>query len=85
MQKDKQFFDDLAKMASGAAGGFLEMKREIEAMVSRQMEKILQRMQLVTKEEFDTVQGMLTKSRTEQEELKKRVEALEKKLQTHKH
>jgi BMFP domain-containing protein YqiC len=85
MQKDSKILDDFAKMASGAAGGFLEMKREMEAMVSRQMEKILQRMQLVTKEEFDTVQGMLIKARTEQEELKKRVEALEKKLETHKH
>lgn len=78
MQKDNKLFDDLAKMASGAAGGFLEMTREIEGMVSRQMERILQKMNLVTREEFDAVQGMLAKSRMEQEELKKRLDALEK-------
>lgn len=78
MQKDNKFFDDVARMASGAAGGFLEMKREIEQVVSAQLEKILQKMNLVTKEEFDTVQGMLVKAREEQEEIKKRLDALEK-------
>jgi BMFP domain-containing protein YqiC len=82
MQKDSKIFDDMARLASGAAGGFLEMKRELESMVGAQLEKLLQRMSLVTKEEFDTVQGMLTKSRMEQEELKKRLEALEEKDHT---
>jgi len=35
-------------------------------------------MNLVTKEEFDAVQGMLVKARAEQEEIKKRLEKLEK-------
>lgn len=77
MQKDNKFFDDLAKMATGAAGGFLEMKREMEAMVSAQLEKLLSRMNLATREEVDTLHGMLAKSRAEQEEMKKRLEALE--------
>ena len=79
MQKDNKFFDDLAKMATGAAGGFMEMKREVESMVTASVEKMLQKMNLVTKEEFDTVMGMLAKSREEQEQLKKRIEALEQK------
>lgn len=78
MQKDNKFFEDIARVATGAAGGFLEMKRELEAIVSAQLEKMLQKMNLVTKEEFDTVQGMLAKARAEQEELKKRLDALEK-------
>lgn len=80
MQKDNKFFEDMAKLASGAAGSMIEMKREMEAMASQQVEKLLQRMNLVTREEFDAVQGMLTKSRMEQEELKKRLETLEKRL-----
>jgi BMFP domain-containing protein YqiC len=78
MQKDNKFFDDMARIASGAAGGFMEMKREMEAMVSHQLEKILQKMNLVTREEFDTVQGMLSKARKEQEEMKKKLEEMEK-------
>ncbi len=78
MQKDNKFFEDIARLAGGAAGGLLDMKREIEDMVGRQMEKLLQKMNLVTKEEFDAVQGMLAKSRAEQEEIKKRLDKLEK-------
>lgn len=78
MQKDNKFLDDMARLASGAAGGFMDMKRELESMVSAQLEKLLQKMNLVTKEEFDTVQGMLAKARAEQEEIKKRLDALEK-------
>ncbi|MDE3060046.1 MAG: accessory factor UbiK family protein [Pseudomonadota bacterium] len=77
MQKDNKFFEDMAKLASGAAGSFMDMKREMDAMVARQVEKFLQHMNLVTREEFDAVQGMLAKAREEQEEIKKRLDALE--------
>lgn len=79
MLKDNKLFDDMAKIASGAAGNFMEMKREIEGMVNTQIEKILQKMNLGTKEELETLQAMIAKCRIEQEELKKRVEALENK------
>ncbi len=82
MQKDNKFFDDIAKLASNAAGGLVEMKREIEDMVSYQLEKLLQKMNLVTREEFDTIQGMLSKSREEQEILSKKLAELEKKLES---
>ncbi len=81
MQKDNKFFDDIAKMASSTAGGLLGMKREIEDLVSAQLEKLLQKMNLSTKEELDTALAMLTKIREEQENIKKRLEILEK--QTH--
>lgn len=70
----------MAKIASGAAGSFVEMGREMEGMMRGQMEKLLQNMNLVTHEEFDTVKGMLAKSREEQEELKKRLADLENRL-----
>jgi len=79
MQKDNKIFEDIAKVASGAAGTIMDMKRDIEDMVSHQLEKILQKMNLATKEEFDTLKEMLAKCRMEQEELKKRLDALEKK------
>jgi BMFP domain-containing protein YqiC len=80
MQKDNKFFDDMAKLATGAAGSFVEMKREMEDLVSYQIEKLLQKMDLVTREEFDAVAGMLAKSREEQENLKKKLAEIEKKL-----
>ncbi|MFW0777465.1 MAG: accessory factor UbiK family protein [Rickettsiales bacterium] len=78
MQKDNKFFEDIAKIASGAAGSVMEMKNEMEAMVSAHLEKALQNMDLATKEECDALRGMVAKLREEQEELKNRLEALEK-------
>jgi BMFP domain-containing protein YqiC len=77
MQKDNKFFDDLAKMASGAAGGLMDAKREMEALATAQFEKLLQNMRLATKEEMGAALAMLAKLRSEQEELKKRLDALE--------
>jgi len=77
MQKDNKFFDDIAKAASGAASSFMGMKREIEDLVAAQMEKLLGKMNLSTKEEVDTALAMLTKIREEQENIKKRLDALE--------
>lgn len=79
MQKDNKFFEDVAKLASGAAGQFMDMKREIDAMVAIQMEKMMQNMGLATKEECDALREMVSKLRLEQEEIKKRLEKLENK------
>ena len=82
MQNNNKFLNDLSRMASGAVGGLMDVKREIEVIVGEQLEKLLQKTNLVTKEEFDTTQAMLTKSRNEQEELKKRLDALEAQVAT---
>lgn len=82
MQNNNKFLNDLSRMASGAASGLMDVKREIEIMVETQLEKLLQKMNLVTKEEFDTTQAMLIKSRIEQEELKKRLDALESQIKS---
>jgi BMFP domain-containing protein YqiC len=58
----------------------MDMRKEMEGIISVQVEKFLQKLNLVTKEEFDTAQAMIAKARTEQEELKKRLEALEEQL-----
>ncbi len=77
MENNNKFLNDISRMASGAVSGLMDVKHEIDVMVATKLEKLLQKMDLVTKEEFDTAQSMLTKSRIEQEELKKRLEALE--------
>ena len=79
MQKDNKFFDDMAKVASGAAGSLLEMKREAEQMIAFQIEKMLQKSNIATREEYDTLLALLTKIREEQEKINKRFDVLEKK------
>lgn len=80
MQKDSRFFDEFAKLASGAAGTFTDVKREVEGMVMDKMEKIMARMNLVRREEFEVVRQMAEEARAEQVILVKKLAELEKVL-----
>ena len=77
MQTNNPLLDDLARVATGALGAFTDMRSQIEAQVRDQLERLLGRMDLVTREEFETVKAMAAKARTEQEALAIRVAALE--------
>ena len=77
MQTQNRLLDDLARVATGALGVAAGMRGEIEARLREQFERILSRMDLVTREEFDAVKAMAAKARTEQEALHERLAALE--------
>lgn len=77
MQTRRRIFDDLAKVASSAAGTFAGLKDEIEALVRQRLETTLNNMNLVTREEFDAVKATAIKAREEQERLEKRLAKLE--------
>lgn len=76
MQKDSKLFEDIAKMASGAAGTVMDMRREFEAMVADKIERLISRGQFVTREEFEVVRDMAQKARAENETLKAEIEKL---------
>lgn len=78
MQKDSRLFEDIAKMASGAAGAAMDMRREFEAMVSEKIERFVGRGNFVTREEFEVVKAMAEKARAENEALKAEIEKLKK-------
>ena len=71
MQTRNRIFDDAAKLAGGAVGTLEGVRREIEALVRQQVERILSRFDLVTRDEFDAVKEMAARARAEQEELAK--------------
>lgn len=73
MMKNNQLLDDMAKLAESAVGSAVEATRELERMVRGQVEKLLSRMNLVTREEFEAVREMAANARMEQEKLEKRV------------
>jgi BMFP domain-containing protein YqiC len=77
MQVDNRLLDDLARMASGAAGALSGVRGEFEARLKQQFERILAEMDLVPRDEFEAVKAMAAKARTEQEALEKRVATLE--------
>lgn len=76
MQKDSKLFEDVARMASGAAGAFMDVRREIEAVVADKLERIIGREKFVTRDEFETVKAMAIKAREENELLKAELAAM---------
>lgn len=77
MQSQNRFFDDVARIASGAVGAVSGVRDEIEARLREQLERVLMGMDLVSREEFEAVKAMAAKAREEQELLLRRIEALE--------
>ena len=80
MSTDNRLLDDLARVASSALGTLTGVRDEIETRMRDQFERILGRMNLVRREEFEAVQAMAAKARAEQEALAARVAALEARL-----
>lgn len=77
MQSQNRLFDDFAKMATTAVGTLQSARQEVETMMRQQVERLVARMDLVQREEFDAVKEMAAEARLENERLKKRIEALE--------
>ena len=75
MQKDSKLFEDMARLASGAAGTLMDMKREVEAFVADAVERLIARERFVTREEFEVVKAMAQKAREENEALRKELES----------
>src|SRR6202040_1370326 len=80
MQSQNRFFDDMARLASGARGALSGVRGEIESRFRDQLERILAGMDLVSREEFEAVKAMAAKAREEQEVLLQRIAELETRL-----
>ena len=77
MQTRNRLLDDIARVANGAAGVATGMCDEVETLVQQRVERVLSRLNLVTREEFEAVKAMAAKARSEQEKLEKRLKDLE--------
>jgi len=77
MQTDTRFLDDLAKLAGSAFSSASAIREEIEARFRQRFEAMFQRMDLVTREEFEAVRAMAAKAREENDALAARLAALE--------
>lgn len=73
------FINDLAKMAGGAVHALPDLRGQIKDMVRDAVGQIVDRMDLVTRKEFDRVEAIAMKARLKNDELEKRLSALEKK------
>ena len=76
MKLNDQLFEDVSRMASGAVNALSGLKDQFEARHSGKGNAA----QAVTREEFEAVSVMTAKARAMQEDLMKRIVALEEKL-----
>ena len=81
MQTTNRLLDDLAKLANGAVSAAVAMREEIDAMVRQRMERLLADLDLVTRDEFEAVKATAANARAAQEDLEKRLAAVEAKTQ----
>jgi BMFP domain-containing protein YqiC len=75
-----RFFDELAKLMTNAAGAAQGVRREIDTLVQAQMERLLNNMDLVKRDEFEAVKAMAQKAREENDALSARLQTLEARL-----
>lgn len=75
-----RLLDELAKVMTDAAGAAQGVRREMETAMRSQIERLLNSMDLVKREEFEAVRDMAIKAREENDALAARLDALEQKL-----
>ncbi|UXM95009.1 accessory factor UbiK family protein [Bartonella sp. HY329] len=75
-----RIFDDLAKLATDAAGAAQGVRQEVESAFRAQAERAVNKLDLVSKEEFEVVKALAVKALDANEALQKRVKILEEKL-----
>lgn len=80
MTKDPRAFPDFGRAASGAFQMFSNLKAEVENLVRQHLERLMGGMDMVSRDEFETVRAMLSKARMEQDRMAKRLATLEAKL-----
>jgi len=78
MSKKEKILDDMARMAGGAIGTIGNLRGQMKEEVRLRIDEMAMRMDLVPREDFERVEDMLKQARIEQEELRARIEKLEK-------
>lgn len=76
---DPKIFDDLAsKLTNAIPGSARELQQDIEKNVRTLLSNTLDKLDLVTREEFDVQKAVLGRTRAKLEALEKEIDALEK-------
>jgi len=74
-----RLLDELAKLMTDAAGAAQGVRREVETGMRSQLERLINSMDLVKREEFEAVRDMAIKAREENDALSARLDAIEQK------
>ena len=80
MAAGSRLFDDFSRLVTDASGLASGVRREIDTIVRGSVERLLAAMDVVSREEFESVRTMAALARDENERLERRILALEEKL-----
>ncbi|KLK93724.1 pyrroline-5-carboxylate reductase [Microvirga vignae] len=79
-QSSNRIFDELARLATDAAGAAQGVRREVETVVRSQFERLIKDMDVATREEVEVLREMVLAARAENERMEARLKVLEEKL-----
>ena len=79
MSTKARILEDVTRLAGGSVGLLGGLRDHAKEGLHYRIADIADKLDLVPREDFERLEAMLTKSRTEQEELSKRLDALENK------
>lgn len=76
----RRLLDDLSQVATSAAGLLQGAGKEVETLVRQRVDQVVERLDLVTREEFDAVSEMAANARSENDSLRSELDALKAEL-----
>ncbi len=77
MSDRPRFFDDIAGVAGGAISALAGLREEAEAMMRVRLDDLIQRLDLVRRDELEAVRDLAANARAAQEDAENRAAALE--------
>ena len=80
MSDRPRFFDDIAGVAGGAISALAGLREEAEAMMRARLDDLIQRLDLVRREELEAIQELAANARTGQEAAEAKSITLESRL-----
>ena len=80
MNDRPRFFDDIAGVAGGAISALAGLREEAEAMMRARMDDLIQRLDLVRREELEAIQELAANARAGQEVAEAKAGALDARL-----
>ena len=82
MVNKSKILSDLSKIAVDAMSTFSSLRKEIETMVSLRVNKVINKMNLVKRDEFDALKRLVQKSIIDNEKTQKSRKKIAKKKKT---
>ena len=78
MSKKNKIFSDFSKIATDAFGTITGIKKEIETIVKIKIEKVINKSNLVKRNEFDIIKKILQKQSKKIDEMEKSISLIKK-------